>query len=70
MKIRVPDTPNQNGKYSKVFVMVKKHEIDTKFAFVAHLVQMLQPKPYLVAAILDLAAMATPKGAGSGALAK
>ena len=53
-----------------MFVMVKKHEIDTKFAFVAHLVQMLQPNPFLVAAILDLATMATPKGAGSGALAK
>ena len=51
-------------------VMVKNHEIDTKFVFVAHKFQMLQPKPFLVAAILDLAAMATPKVAGSGILAK
>ena len=53
-----------------MFVMVEKHETNTKFVFVAHQVQMLQPKPFLVVAILDLAAMATPKVAGSGILAK
>ena len=40
------------------------------FAFVAHLVQMLQTKQFWVAAILDLANMATPKVACSITLAK
>ena len=53
-----------------MFVMVKQHEKDTKFAFAAHQVQMLQPKPFLVAAILDLVAMVTPKAVSSGTLAK
>ena len=53
-----------------MFVMVKKHGKNTKFVFVAHQVQMLQPKPFLVAAILDLATMAAPKVANLGALAK
>ena len=70
MQIRVPETPNRNDKHSNVFAMVKKHEIDTKFVFIAHLVQKLQPKPFYMAAILDLAPMATPKVARSGALAK
>ena len=51
-------------------VMVKNHEIDTKFVFAAHLVQILQTKLVYVAAILDLAAMVTPKVVGSGTLAK
>ena len=70
MTIRVPDTPNHNDKHFSVSVMVKKHEKDTKFVFVAHQVQMLHPKPFLVAAILDLAAMATLNAVGAGNLAK
>ena len=53
IKIRVPDTPNNNNKYFNMFVMVRKYEKDTLFVFVAHQVQMLQPKPFFVAAILD-----------------
>ena len=30
-----------------MFLMVKKHEIDTKFAFVAHLSQLLLPKLFI-----------------------
>ena len=34
MQIRVLDTPNHNDKYSNMFVMVKKHEIDTKHLYI------------------------------------
>ena len=41
MQIECPDTPNHEDKYSIAFLMVKNHEIDTKFASLAHLVQKL-----------------------------
>ena len=39
-----PDTTNHNDKHSIEFLMVRNHKIDTKFAFLAHLVQKLQLK--------------------------
>ena len=47
MQIRARDTPNHNNKHSNMFVMVKEHEIDTKFAFVAHLIQKILPTTFL-----------------------
>ena len=40
-----PDTPNNKISYSIESPMVRHHEIDTKFAFLAHLVQKLEAKP-------------------------
>ena len=40
MLIRCPDTPNHKDDFSIIFLIVKKHEMDTKFGFVAHLAQM------------------------------
>ena len=58
-----PDTPNNKISYSFESPMVRHHEIDTRFAFLAHLVQKLEAKPifwvltlckdHIVAAILD-----------------
>ena len=62
MHIKCPDTANNKERYSIYFPMVIYHEIDTKFAFLAHLVEKLEPKPicwcqycggHIVAAILD-----------------
>ena len=44
MQIRGPDTPNHDDKYSIEFAMLKNYNIDTKFAFLLHLVQRLSPK--------------------------
>ena len=41
MQIRFPDTPNHEDKYSKMFLIVKQPDIDTKSAFVDHMVQRL-----------------------------
>ena len=38
MQIKGPDTANHINKYSIEFLMVRNHEIDTKFAFIAHVV--------------------------------
>ena len=63
MQIRVLDTPNHNDKHSNMFVMVKKkHEIDTKFAFVAHLVQKIQPKPFIGGGHIGFGRCGDPKG--------
>ena len=41
MQMKGPDTPNHKDKYSIEFLMLWNHEIDTKFLFLAHLVQKL-----------------------------
>ena len=41
MQIKGTDTANHSNKYSNEFLMVTNHEIDTKFASQAHLVQKL-----------------------------
>ena len=58
-----PDTSNNKISYSIESPMVRHHEIDTKFVFLAHLVQKLEAKPifsgslhyggHIVADILD-----------------
>ena len=58
MQIKGPDTPNHKDKYSIEFHMLWNHKIDTKFAFLAHLLQKLSPSYVLIgtnieAAILD-----------------
>ena len=52
-----PDTPNNKMSYSIESPMVRHHETDTKFVFLAHLVQKLEAKtyflrPYIMVAIL------------------
>lgn len=47
MQIRGPDASNHKNKHSNMFLMVKKHKIDTKLAFVAPLVQKLSRKRFL-----------------------
>ena len=41
MQIKGPDTPNHKYLYSIEFLMARNHEIDTKFASLAHVVQKL-----------------------------
>ena len=62
MQIRVLDTPNHNDKHSNMFVMVKEHEIDTKFAFVAHQIQKLRPKPFIDGGHIGFGRCGDPEG--------
>ena len=55
MQIKGPDTPNHKNKYSSGFPMLWNHEIDTKFAFLAHLVQKLSPSYVLIGANIEAA---------------
>ena len=41
MQIKCPDTPNHKYLYSIEFLMARNHEIDAKFASLAHVVQKL-----------------------------
>ena len=62
MQIDVLDTPNHNYEHSNTFVMVKDHEIDTKFAFVAHLIQRSLPKNILSGGHVGFDHSGDPKG--------
>ena len=55
MQIKGPDTPNHKDKYSIEFLMLWNHEIDTKFAFLAHLVKKLSPSYVLIGANIEAA---------------
>ena len=70
MQIRGLDPPKNKKDHSITFLNVKKHEIDTKFTFVAHLFQMLETKAITNGGHIGLAAVATPKVTDAGALAE
>ena len=70
MLIGCPDTPNHKDDFSIMLIIVKKHEIDTKFGFVAHPLHMLEEKAITSGGHIGLAAVATPKVTGAGSLAK